>query len=227
MLTRKIQKHFAQYINIKDKIYDPIQLHARKLKIDLIIAVDTNYVDEKISTVNISQFFLKNDIQKLTIAIATKQHQLRKDIFQENLFKFFNSEDFEKSDEITNIDDCFDLVGSRFSKERVVDKNFKQALYNRENMSSTAFGRVAIPHSLTMSANKSRGFIIINPRGIKWSNNNEVYLVIALAIDPDNKKLFRDVFDELSNIVTDINNVSQLVHCNSYSEFIIKLVDLL
>ena len=78
-----------------------------------------------------------------------------------------------------------------------------------------------------MSANKSRGFIIINPRGIKWSNNNEVYLVIALAIDPDNKKLFRDVFDELSNIVTDINNVSQLVHCNSYSEFIIKLVDLL
>lgn len=227
VLTRKIQKHFAQYINIKDEIYDPIQLHARKLKIDLIIAVDTNYVDEKISTVNISQFFLKNDIQKLTIAIATKQHQLRKDIFQENLFKFFNSEDFEKSDEITNIDDCFDLVGSRFSKERVVDKNFKQALYNRENMSSTAFGRVAIPHSLTMSANKSRGFIIINPRGIKWSNNNEVYLVIALAIDPDNKKLFRDVFDELSNIVTDINNVSQLVHCNSYSEFIIKLVDLL
>lgn len=227
ILTGKIQKYFAQYINIKSEIHDPAQLRERKSEIDLIIAVDSNYIDEKISTVNISQFFLKNDIQKLTIAITTKQHQLRKEIFQENLFEFFDGEDFEKSDSITNIDECFDLISRRFAKEQITDANFKQSLYNRERMSSTAFGRVAIPHSLTMSAKKSHGFIIINPRGIKWSNNNEVYLVIALAIDPDNKKLFRDVFDELSNIVTDINNVSQLVKCNSYSEFIVKLVDLL
>lgn len=46
-------------------------------------------------------------------------------------------------------------------------------------MSSTAFGRIAIPHSLDMSAQKSKGFIIINSHGIKWSDNNEVYLVIA------------------------------------------------
>ncbi len=86
-------------------------------------------------------------------------------------------------------------------------------------MSSTAFGRIAIPHSLDMSAQKSKGFIVVNPHGIKWSGGNEVYLVIALAIDPNNKQLFREVFDELSDI--------ELIKCKNYSEFIIKLVELL
>lgn len=35
-------------------------------------------------------------------------------------------------------------------------------------------------------------------------SGNGVYIVIALAIDPNNKQLFREVFDELSEIVTEI-----------------------
>ena len=112
-------------------------------------------------------------------------------------------------------------------RQGVVQSDFKKRLYQREKMSSTAFGRIAIPHSLDISAQKSKGFIIINPHGIKWSDNNEVYLVIALAIDPNNKQLFREVFDELSDVVTDINNVTELIKCKNYSEFIVKLVELL
>lgn len=67
----------------------------------------------------------------------------------------------------------------------------------------------------------------MNQHGIKWSSGNEVYLVIALAIDPNNKQLFREVFDELSDIVTDINKVTELIKCKNYSELIIKLVKLL
>ena len=94
-------------------------------------------------------------------------------------------------------------------------------------MSSTAFGRITIPYSLDISAQKSKGFIIINPHGIKWSDNNEVYLVIALAIDPNNKQLFREVFDELSDVVTDINNVTEVIKCKKYKEFMIKLVEVI
>ncbi len=35
-------------------------------------------------------------------------------------------------------------------------------------------------------------------------SGNGVYIVIALAIDQNNKQLFREVFDELSEIVTEI-----------------------
>lgn len=100
-------------------------------------------------------------------------------------------------------------------------------LKQRENLSSTAFDKVAIPHSLNMTARKSRGFVVINPKGIEWSDNNKVYLVIALAIDPNNKQLFRSVFDELSDIITNIDNVIKLINSQNYGEFIINLVEML
>lgn len=55
-----------------------------------------------------------------------------------------------------------------------------------ENLYSTAFDKVAILPSLNMTARKGHEFIVINPKGIEWTNN-KVYLVIALAIDPNNK----------------------------------------
>lgn len=35
-------------------------------------------------------------------------------------------------------------------------------------------------------------------------SGNGVYIVIALAIDPNNKQLFGEVFDELSEIVAEV-----------------------
>ncbi|MDF7639548.1 PTS sugar transporter subunit IIA [Lactobacillus sp. ESL0791] len=227
VLSNKLQGLEASYINIKDIIYDPNQIKKLGNKIDLLISVDSDYVDSKISTVSISQFLLANDIQALNVAITTKQHQIKKDHFQEKLLRFFDSKNFVVSDDLKTIDQVFELVTNNFVQQGVVDESFINLLFQRESMSSTAFGRVAIPHSLNMSAKKSSGFIIINSHGIKWSGGNEVFLIIALAIDPNNKQLFREVFDELSNVVTDINNVTKLINCKNYSEFIVKLVDLL
>ncbi|PEG66909.1 hypothetical protein A3Q23_08565 [Lactobacillus johnsonii] len=227
VLSNRLQSQFSTYINVKGIISDPSQINQYAPNVDILIVVNSNYIDHNISTVNISQFLLVEDIQKLNIAITTKQHQVKKDKFQESLLSFFDSNNFVKSDKFKNIDEVFDFVSSKLEKQKVVQSDFKERLYQREQMSSTAFGRIAIPHSLDMSAQKSKGFIVVNPHGIKWSGGNEVYLVIALAIDPNNKQLFREVFDELSDIVTDINNVTKLIKCKNYSEFIIKLVELL
>ena len=132
-----------------------------------------------------------------------------------------------RAKKITNIDQVFEIVNDKFFEQGVVEKDFKKLLKQRENLSSTAFDKVAIPHSLNMTARKSRGFIIINPKGIKWSDDNRVYLVIALAIDPNNKQLFRNVFDELSDIITNIDNVVKLINSQNYGEFIINLVEML
>ncbi len=227
VLSNRLQSQFSTYINVKGIISDPSQINQYAPNVDILIVVNSNYIDHNISTVNISQFLLVEDIQKLNIAITTKQHQVKKDKFQESLLSFFDSNNFVKSDKFKNIDEVFDFVSSKLEKQKVVQSDFKERLYQREQMSSTAFGRIAIPHSLDMSAQKSKGFIVVNPHGIKWSGGNEVYLVIALAIDPNNKQLFREVFDELSDIVTDINNVTELIKCKNYSEFIIKLVEML
>ena len=100
-------------------------------------------------------------------------------------------------------------------------------LKQREELSSTAFGKVAIPHSFNMVALKSRGYILVNPAGIEWDQNSKVYVVIGLAIDPQNTSLFREVFDKISEVMVDEENISQLIQCKTYDQFIEQLISLL
>ena len=227
VLLKRLQKKFSAEIDIKKIIHDPANIRSTPNAIDLLISVGSNYIDSKISTVNISQFLLSNDIQTLQVAITSRRRQIKRDHFQEELLKFFSSDNFIKSKKVTNIDQVFEIVNEKFFEQGVVEKDFKKLLKQRENLSSTAFDKVAIPHSLNMTARKSRGFVVINPKGIEWSDNNKVYLVIALAIDPNNKQLFRSVFDELSDIITNIDNVIKLINSQNYGEFIINLVEML
>lgn len=227
IISNKLQERFSNTINITKIFTDPSQIDALNDRIDLIVAINMNYEIPNISTVHLSQFILPDDIKKMTIAVTTKQHQIKKEQFQEKLLQFFTPQNFIVDNKISNINQALDIIYQKFLEEDVVDDQYKDKLYQREKMSSTAFGRVAIPHSFDMSAKKSRGFIIINSKGIEWSNNKKVYIVIGLAIDPKNSQLFRDVFDELSNIVTDVNNVTALIQSKNYQDFIIKLVDLL
>lgn len=226
ILVRNLEKNFSSELNIKKVIHEPNKISSLE-PFDLLISVGSNYIDSQRSTVNISQFLLPKDVQTLNLAIATKQHQLKNDHFQEQLLHFFNSDNFVSSKEIKTIDQVFNLVTEKFVDKGIVEKNFDKLLMQREKMSSTAFGKVAVPHSLNMTAKRSQGFIIINPNGIKWSDGNIVYLVIALAIDPNNKQLFRNVFDELSEIVTNINNIVQLIKCQNYDDFIKNLIQML
>jgi lichenan operon transcriptional antiterminator len=227
VLLENLQKNFSAKINVIKVVHDPVQIKYFQNSIDLLISVGSDYIDSQFTTVCISQFLLPYDIKILNSAINNKLHQNRKIDFQNQLSHFFSKKNFITNKNIQNIDQVFNIVSKRFTQQGIVDKNFASLLNQREKMSSTAFGKVAIPHSLNMMAKKSRGFIIINPNGMRWSDNNKVYLVIALAIDPNNKQLFRDVFDELSNVVTNISNVSRLIKCNTYEQFIKNLVDML
>ena len=167
VLSNRLEHQFSNYVSIKSIVTDPSQIKTFRSKIDIIVAVNANYIDHSISAVSISQFLLPDDVQKLHVAITTKQHQVKKDKFQERLLTFFDSDNFVRSTNLNDINQIFDTVSYNFERQGVVQSDFKKRLYQREKMSSTAFGRIEIPYSLDISAQKSKGFIIINPHGIK------------------------------------------------------------
>ncbi|WP_411914042.1 PTS sugar transporter subunit IIA [Lactobacillus amylovorus] len=73
---------------------------------------------------------------------------------------FFDSDNFVRSTNLNDINQIFDTVSYNFERQGVVQSDFKKRLYQREKMSSTAFGRIAIPHSLDISAQKSLSLLI-------------------------------------------------------------------
>lgn len=68
----------------------------------------------------------------MNIAITTKQHQVKKNKFQESLLTFFDSNNFIKFNDLKDIDEVFDLVSSKLERQKVVHSDFKERLYQRE-----------------------------------------------------------------------------------------------
>lgn len=88
VLSNRLEHQFSNYVSIKGIVTDPSQIKTFRSKIDIIVAVNSNYIDHSIGAVSISQFLLPDDVQKLHVAITTKQHQVKKDKFQERLLTF-------------------------------------------------------------------------------------------------------------------------------------------
>lgn len=225
ILLQKLQEKFGDAIVITNVIHDISDIDFQNT--DMIITVGKNFSNLGITTVTISPFLLLQDVSKLTDAINSKKSELKRKSFQKLLTKFIPQSNFSYSDKMEQRKSVFQFVTKEFEKHGIVTGDFEQSLEQRENISSTAFGRVALPHSLKMNAKRSEGYIYVNPKGIKWENDITVYLVITLAISMDDKKIFREIFDVLSNIITSPANISKLIENKTYEEFVSCLLKMI
>jgi len=226
----RLERLFSQDIVIGGIVHTPEQLEDSKYvrTVDFVVQVNSDYLLQTIRHTNISQFLTQLDYRRISGIIEELKHEQEKNNFAANLRNFFPPENFKIIKNDATRDGIFKKVCSELEKKHVVEKDFLKQLKEREEMSSTAFGKVAIPHSLHMSALKTQGYILLSPKGIKWDNNGStVNLVFLLAISEANKSSYRNIFDDVSQIAVDAKNVSTLVNTSSYNNFIIQLSELL
>lgn len=189
----------------------------------LVIVSDSKEIIENHNFVQVSSFLLPNDINKLQKAIKQIKNSTLSQGLQKGLSKFTSKSDFIRNTDYETAKEVIHYISERFIKENVVNSNFEDKILEREKLSSTAFGSVAVPHTINYNSKISRWFIYINPKGIRWGDQT-IYLVIALATSSKDEKKFRKVFDELSEVIIDDNKVSKLIDCKTYKEFVNEIV---
>jgi lichenan operon transcriptional antiterminator len=106
----------------------------------------------------------------------------------------------------------------------MVDESFFSQVMAREELSSTAYGAVAIPHSLTMNAKQTCISIVANPNGIQW-HDNRVTLIFLISINYLNRHVFREIFDNLAMICSEENNIQKLSQITSFDSFTKELIE--
>lgn len=223
-IVNQIDKHFADSLLIIGVCSDPEQVSSFSPDLVICVGGKTSY---PVHQIEISPFINYKDINLIQRSLTNIRHQKTQDEITEKFETFFNEELFYYGKDVTSREKALQKIVTGFVKANAVDQNYLTKLQQREQLSSTAFGKVAIPHSFNMIAKKSRGFILVNPVGINWDKQGKVYVVIGLAIDSENTKLFREVFDRISDVMVDDSNISQLIQCHSYKEFMAKLLSLL
>jgi len=75
-----------------------------------------------------------------------------------------------------------------------------------------------------MNAIKTGMFVIVNKQAIQWGKQ-QVNIIFLLTINKSERKVFNDMFDALTTILSDEANLNKLINCNSFEEFILILVE--
>lgn len=193
-----------------DAIISTIQLYP-------LPSVPVIYISEQFHTADISKVIENiNRIKSLRMKIIVEQ-KLRY-LFDEDLF-FFHQPFTSEADAISFLSDQLEQKG-------MVPSDFKQRLLERENISPSAYGNIAIPHPLERCAKSSAIAVSIHTTPIRWGQNN-INIIFMLAIHPSDQLLFNEIFAFVTQIIANNHYLQRLIAANSCQEFIDLLLSYL
>lgn len=221
-LVNQINSRFSNDLILLDTVSDVNNILKQT---QLVIVVDSNQQFSHFNTAYISSFLLSNDVTKLQKAIREIKLELRSKNLKEGLKQFTSGNNFYIDNKHKDFKEVIAELSDKMERSGIVGKDFEKKLLEREKISSTAFGLVAIPHAIDYDSKSSQWFIYINPKGVDWLGQ-KIYLVFALAYSSNDNDEFRKVFDELSTIVIDDKKVTNLINSKNYSDFVNRITNI-
>jgi len=117
-------------------------------------------------------------------------------------------------------------MSARLIELGYVNEGLEDDVLEREHLSSTAFGAVAVPHTMKPYANESSMSVLVPDEPVAWGDGT-VSLVIMLAFSRGQRATFNELFDPLVSILIDPLNVRELAGIRDYQAFIDRLGDML
>lgn len=101
----------------------------------------------------------------------------------------------------------------------IVGYEYEEDVIQRENMSSTAFNRIAAPHSIKLNANKTTISVAIFNKPVSWGNK-AINACFLLAINQNDKAVFNSLFDNFIPLFLEEENLLRFLKCRNYKQFI-------
>lgn len=220
-MINKLQQYFGDDISIHSIVTDESDLNYASS--DFIISSAQLHKIPEVPYVVITPFFIESDREKVSNKIFELKEQKKKTQFKSQLKSFLDERHFYSSAEKSEKEDVLRFICQKMNQDGYTDEHFFAKIMEREAMSSTAFGQVALPHAIKMESRKTGMFIYLNPNGIKWDHST-VKIVLLITVSGEDRKIFRDVFDALATILTDDKNVNLLSSLDHFDDFINQLI---
>ncbi|MDN4084531.1 BglG family transcription antiterminator [Paenibacillus polymyxa] len=218
-LEKKIYNYlsltFPENINIERVVtsYDQLSNHS----FDLLFTIVDNPKNTLYSYIRISPLNL--DVQKGNIfnKIHEIQDSKKKRLILDNFENYFNQNLFYIEDEMTTEEIIHKICGDMESLG-FVSSYFKKTVFEREMVSSTSFGNVAIPHSVHMNALQTSIGVLISRKGIQWGSNT-VNFVLLIAINKLDKQRFLVIYNAILSLFDNKNFIEMSRKANTFDEF--------
>lgn len=124
--------------------------------------------------------------------------------------------------ELSNRKQVLNFLCDNLEKQKVVKQDFREKMFKREGMYSTAIGGgIAIPHPIKFAANKSNVAFLQLKHPITWDDKgNKIQLVFLLAINKDEYPKIQTLFSFLVDLQNDSRFYNAISKCNNSNEAI-------
>lgn len=224
-IVERINFLFSENIVLTDIVTEESNLK-NLAGIDLIISVLPISGSLSIPHEIVSLTLNERDQQIIKSRISQLQHTRKKHRFEAYLRKLITPELFERKKGVFDKNECISYMTGKLEKAGYVNHTFYKEVKEREELSSTAFGPVAIPHSMRMQAFQTGIHILIPDPPVIWDDNNTVQLILMMCFSKNDRHIFNEIFEPITMILTDTSNIKKLVSCTTYEEFIKSFVSL-
>lgn len=173
--------------------------------------------------IQISSYLTNKDI----LAVSKKIEEVLKDRIKERveskLRLMFKEELFFAGGNFKNQNDVIEKLADTLESQGCVDASFKNKLFERERVSSSAYLNIAMPHPVEMCALNSAIAVSLHPNAISW-NNSKVNIVFLLAINIRDSLFFKDIFDFITEVISEEKKLKCILELKTFDEFIAALV---
>lgn len=223
-LLEKLKKHYGERMEIKTVITSLDELKAVE-KADLIISTIPVYETVRMEWVMITPFLSDRDFENLDVKIQKIHLRKKKASLKRHLMQISNPKFFYKNKDFNNKQEAVRFMTEIMEQEGYTDSSYYKDVFDRENQASTAFGHIAVPHSMKMNAKKTGMFVLLNEKKpFEW-DKHKVSIVLLFAINEDERAIFHDVYDNLIVLLLEKDNALKVTGSNTYIEFIEAVVE--
>lgn len=224
-LRQFIERTLKDDILITDIVTTEAQLN-RVDSAELVLATAPINAMSELPTYNMSIIADTRDAESIRALTTRIRRDKRRHAFRQHLEALVTPELFEYSESITTREDAIAHMSAKLERTGYVEKEYEREIWERERLSSTAFGSVAVPHALVPRANASSISILIPRVPLTWGSAS-VRLVLMLSFSIRQRAVFNELFDPLVQILIDERNVVKLSQIRDYRSFIDALCSML
>ncbi|RDU24688.1 BglG family transcription antiterminator [Anaerosacchariphilus polymeriproducens] len=215
-LYNELLLNFNNDINIVASVKDTLQLE--DMNFDLLVS--TIKVKPKVhcEIAVISPFMTQGDKFEIQAKIESTQNNKKKKVLKKYFHDYFEEDLFFVCNKSYDMLQAIDLLTDNLLNMEYVRNDYKENVLTRERAASTAFGKIAIPHSVEMNAYKTCISVMISRSGIKW-DKQRVNVILMIAINKQDNNAFRDLYESLAVIFSEENNIELIKECDSFELF--------
>lgn len=220
-MVNRLMMRFSSQLDIRNVIHgqgDLDRLAANDSDVELLLSTMPVKTYPDLRVFELSPFPTRDQYDALQDLLDDLQEDRRVRELNERFDVFFSEELYLSCPTGSSREAILDRLCGLLAERGCVEEGFRCEVDVREQGATTAFGKIAIPHSNNMDAHKTCVAVATSTAGFDWGGQR-VNVVLLMAISRLDRRVFRSLYGSLVDRFANDALVQRASACRTFEEF--------